>query len=115
MPLERVVASQQIGINLNDVTSQCTSVNPRAGAAHSLMLESQRNGAHLGGIMHVGEHNLDRRSVSGNMFNRLGKGVDMRETFNRRREQECSQHLATQRVRSEVHSQGVRDIPLDDL
>ena len=37
------------------------------------------------------------------------------ETLNKRREQECSQHSATQRVRYEIHSQEVRDILLGDL
>ena len=36
--------------------------------------------------MHVSEHHLDRKSVLGNMFNRLGIDYDMRETLNRRRE-----------------------------
>ena len=59
--------------------------------------------------------NNPRKSTSGNVFNRLGRGVDMRETLNRRREQERSQHSSAQRVWSETNSQGIKNIPLEDL
>ena len=61
--------------------------------------------------MHVGVHDLERRSAQGSMFNMLRRSTDSRDTLNRRREQECSQQSATQRVRSEVNSQGIRNIP----
>ena len=51
----------------------------------------------------------------GNMFNRLGRGADMRDTLNKRQEQEHSQHSIVQRRRSEVNTQGMRNIPLEDL
>ena len=51
----------------------------------------------------------------GNMFNRLGRGVDMRDTLNKRQEQECSQQFTAQIRRLEANTQGVRKIPLEDL
>ena len=39
----------------------------------------------------------------------------MRETLNRRREEEHSQLISAHRVRSEVDSQGIENIPLKDL
>ena len=39
----------------------------------------------------------------------------MRETLNRRREQERSQHSTAQRVQSGANIQGMRNIPLEDL
>ena len=38
--------------------------------------------------MHVNEHDPKRRSAQGNVFNRLGRGADIKETLTRRREQE---------------------------
>ena len=90
------------------------AVDPRVGATHSRIQESRRNG-HSGGRIHVVKHNLDRRIASKNVFNRLGRGANMRETLNRRREQERSQYSTTQRVHSKVNSQGIRKIPLDNL
>ena len=71
-------------------------LNPRAGAAHSHVLESQRNRARSE-VVRASENN-PVRSIIGNVFKRLGKGADMRETLNRRREQGSSQYSLAQRV-----------------
>ena len=55
------------------------------------------------------------RSITGNVFNRLGRGTNIRETFNKRQEQEGSQHSIKQKVQTEANSQGLRNILLDDL
>ena len=55
------------------------------------------------------------RSTTRNVFNILGKGANMRETLNRRREQERSQHSTAQKVRIEANSQGMRNISLEEL
>ena len=55
------------------------------------------------------------RSVSRNAFRRLGKGADMRDMLNRRREQESSQHSTAQRRQQEVNSQGIQNIPIEDM
>ena len=49
------------------------------------------------------------------MFNRLGRRVDMRDTLNRMREQECLQHSIAQRRWSKANTGGKRNIPLKDL
>ena len=60
-------------------------------------------------------NNNQGRSTTGNMLNRLGRGANMRETLNRRREQEHSQRSTAQKVRTEANSQERRNIPLEDL
>ena len=59
--------------------------------------------------------NNQGQSTSGNVFDRLGKGADKKETMNRKWKQERSQHSITQRVQTEANSQGLRNILLDDL
>ena len=49
------------------------------------------------------------------MFSRLGRGVNMRETLNRRWEQKHSQHSITHKVKIEANSQGMRNIQLEHL
>ena len=49
------------------------------------------------------------------MFSRLGRGVNMRETLNRRWEQKHSQHFITHKVQIEANSQGMRNIQLEHL
>ena len=39
----------------------------------------------------------------------------MGETLNMRQEKECSQHSTAQKVQIEANSQGVRNIPLEEL
>ena len=58
-------------------------VDPSARVACSHLLESNKNRGHYE-VVRTG--NNQGRSTTGNMFNRLGKGADMRETLNRRRE-----------------------------
>ena len=64
------------------VRSQHTSVDPRDGASRSYLLESHRNKGCFE-VVQTSDNN-QRRSMSKNMFNRLGREVDMRETLNRR-------------------------------
>ena len=90
--------------------SQYISVDPRARATRSHLLESTRNRG-CSEVVHTGKN--QGRSMTGNVFNRLGRGVDMRETLNRRREQERSQHSIDQKVQTEANSQGMRNIPLE--
>ena len=59
------------------VRSQRTGVDPRAGVARSHMLESHRNREHSE-VAHTGNNNPGR-STLGNVFNRLGRGADMRD------------------------------------
>ena len=88
-------------------------VDPTASAAHSHMLKSQRNKGRSE-VVRVGANNLGL-NTSKNMFNRLGRGTDMKKTLNRRREQERSQYSIIQRARSEANSQGIKNILLEDL
>ena len=83
-----MAALQQIGVNLVAVRSQCMSVDLRTNATYFYMLESQKNKGRSK-VEHAGKNNT-RRSTLGNVFNRLGRGADMRDTLNRRREQERS-------------------------
>ena len=78
----QMAASQQIGVNLKVVRSRRMGVDLRAGAAYSHMLESQKNRWHSE-VIRIGENNSGM-STSGNLFNRLGMGANMRETLNRR-------------------------------
>ena len=66
-------------------------------------------------MIRAGEHNQNRKNALGNVFNRLGKAADMKETLNRRMKQECPQHSLTQRVCSEINSLCIKNIPLDKL
>ena len=59
-------------------------VDLKAAATHSYMSKSHRNRGRLK-VVRACENN-SRMSTSGNVFNRLGRGVDMRETLNRRTE-----------------------------
>ena len=59
-------------------------------------------------------HN-EGRSESRNVFRRLGRGADLRDTLNRRQDQERSQHSTAQRRRQKVNSRGQRDIPIEDF
>lgn len=95
--------------------SQYIGIDPRARARCSCSLTSQRNGECSKEREHIGEHDPKRRSAQGNVFNRLGRGADMRDTLNRRREQDHSQQYVTKRVSFEMNSQDVRNILLDDL
>ena len=56
-------------------------VEPRVGVAHSHLPESNRNRGYFE-VVRIG--NNQGRSATGNVFNRLGRGVDMRETMNKR-------------------------------
>ena len=64
--------------------TQCTSVDLRVGAARSYLLESHKNKGRSE-VVRTGDNNR-QKSTSGNMFNRLGRRADMRETLNKRRE-----------------------------
>ena len=70
-----------------------TSVNPETEVTHSYMLTSRGANARAGST-HL---NQDARSSSENVFRRLGCGVDLRDTLNRRRDQELSQQSAAQK------------------
>ena len=75
-----VVRTQQMGVNLKiEVTSSHTltsrRVNTRARSTHP---------------------NQEVRSSSGNIFWRLGRGADLRDTLNKRHDQERSQQTAAQ-------------------
>ena len=89
----QMAASQQTGVNLMTLRSQRICVDPRASVVHSYIPESQRNRA-SSEVICAGKNNPGR-STSGNVFNRLGRDADMRETLNMRREQEHSQHSIT--------------------
>ena len=92
---KQIATSQRTGENLMAVTSQRTGFDLRAGAAHSHLQESNRNKGHYE-VLHTG--NNQGRSTLGNVFNRFGRRADMRETLNRRREQEHSQHSTAEKV-----------------
>ena len=78
----------------NEATSrqQSTGVEPRARTACSHFPESNRN-KRCSEVVRT--ENNQGRSTTGNVFNILGRGADMRKTLNRRREQERSQHSIT--------------------
>ena len=86
---QRIAPSQWIGENLIVMRYQRTGVDPRDGVAHSHLLESNRNRGHSE-VVRIG--NNQGRSTTWNMFNKLSRGADIRETLNRRREQERSQN-----------------------
>ena len=96
----------------NGCETQRTDVDPRARVAHSQQLESSKT---RGRLDNAWTGNNQGRSTTGNVFNRLGKGADMRDILNRRWEQERSQHSTAQRWQSKANPQGVRNIPLEDL
>ena len=120
----RAVAKQRTGENLKAartqrmkenpmaVRTQWTGVNPRAEVARSHTPTSVGTRGHTGSAR-TG-HNKGR-SESGNVFKRLGKGANLRDTLNRRRDQERSQHSTSQRRRQKVNSRGQREIPIEDL
>ena len=87
-------------------------VEPRAGAARSDMPESNRT---KGRSEVVCMGNNQGRSTTWSVFNKLGRGTDMRKTLNRKQEQERFQYSTSQRVRIEANSQGLRNILLEDL
>ena len=76
------------------VRTQRTSVDLRVEATRSYLLESNRTREHSE-IVRTG--NNPRRSTTGNVFNRLGRGANMREMLNRNREQEHFQHSTIER------------------
>ena len=80
----RMIATQRTRVNLMVVRSQCMDADPRASAAHSHMLKSQRNKGRSE-VVRVGANNPGL-NTSKNMFNRMGRGTDMKKTLNRRRE-----------------------------
>ena len=84
------------------VKSQRTGVDTRAGAGHSHFSESIRTRGHSK-VVHTGNNNQGK-STTRNVFIRLGRGADMRETLNRRTEQEHSQHSTAQKVRTKANS-----------
>ena len=63
------------------VRSQCTGVDRKAGATRSHLLEPNWNKGRSK-VVHTGKN--QGRSMTGNLFNRLDRGVDMRETLNKR-------------------------------
>ena len=72
----RMAFSQRTGVNLMAVRSQRMGVDPRVGATYPYMSESHRNKGHSE-VVSAGENNSGR-STSRNMFNKLGRGADMR-------------------------------------
>ena len=59
--------------------------------------------------------NDEERRASGNVFRRLGRGSNIRDTLNRRREHESSQYSTTQKRQQKADSQGIRNVPIKDL
>ena len=71
-------------------------VDPRARATRSYLPEPHKNKGRSE-VVRTGGNNQGR-STTGNVFNELGRGADMRETFNRRQEQKHSQHSTAQKT-----------------
>ena len=86
---QHVVASQRIGQNRIAVRIHRTGVDPRVEVPRSHLPESNRT---IGCPKNTRTGNNQENSTTGNVFNRLGRGADMRDTLNRRCEQERSQH-----------------------
>ena len=84
----RAVGTQQTGENLRAVRTQQTCVDPRAEIARSHLPDSVKT---RGRSDNTQTGDDQARGTSRNMFNRLGKWVDMRNTLNRRQEQQHSQ------------------------
>ena len=87
---QQIAALQQTGENLTAVRTQCRGVDLRAGATCSHLLESNRT-RECYEVVCMG--NKQGMSITWNVFNRLGRGADIRETLNRIR-----QHSIAQRV-----------------
>ena len=112
----RASASQQMGENPKASRAQHIGKNPRAEqtqrmGGNPMAIRTQQTGANLGaefahshtptskeakartGSTHP---NQDDRSGLRNFFRRLGHGANLRDTLNRRRDQERSQQSTTQ-------------------
>ena len=76
----RAEQTQQTGGNPMAIRTQQTGVNPETEVAHSHILTSREVNARVGST-HL---NQDTISSSGNIFQRLGRGVNLRDTLNRR-------------------------------
>ena len=55
-----------------------------------------------------------KRSCSGYVFRRLGRGAEMRDTLNLRRDQEQSQQSIAQNKQPKLGSKSQREIPVED-
>ena len=118
----KVVRVHQTGENPKAARTQWTSEKLRA-------VETQRMGANLRAKVacfhrpvsvdtrrrtdNARTGNDEARSSLGNVFRRLSSGTNMRDTLNRRREQERSQHFIAQRRQQEVVSQGIKHISIE--
>ena len=56
-----------------------------------------------------------KEAVQGTFFRRLGHEADLRDTLNRRRDQEWSQQSTTQNRQLVVAPKGQGEIPVEDL
>ena len=98
--------------NLKSIETQRTGESPKAKFARFHVLvsnETERctNNARTG--------NNEEMSASRNVFRRLGREADIWDMLNRKRYQGHSQHSTFQIRQQEVSSQGLRNIPIEDL
>ena len=108
----RAIEKQRTGENLRATRTHQMGVNTRVKVARSHMLASIESRRHTDNIP---TSNDEERSRSRNVFKRLGKGADLRDTLNKRWDQERSQHSRAQKRQLSARSQGVKDIPIEDL
>ena len=106
----RVEQTQRMGGNLMAVRTKQIGVNPEIEVAYSHMLPSKGVNTSVGST-HI---NQDERSSSGNVFQRLGCGADLRDMLNKGRDQEQSQQPTARN--GPVEAPGVqRGILVEDL
>ena len=94
------------------VTIQRMGANLRAKVARFCIPAS------VGAKGHTGSVRLDQngeRSSSGNIFRRLGQGADLRDTLNKRRDQERSQQSTSHNRHPEVAPRRQGEILIEDL
>ena len=93
------------------IRTQQTNVNLGTEVTQSHMPTSREAKVRAGST----HPNQDERSSSGNVFKRLGHGANLRDTLNRRRDQEWSQQLIAQNRQPVLAPKHQGEIPVENL